>query len=390
MRSVDALGAAQRRTARPAALPVSLATIESTAELERLAPSWDELVHAMPRPSPFLLHGWLVEWWRHYGGEGELAIHVAYRGDRLVGALPLAIRRRRGLRIAEFVGGTWATLADLLLAPGEGPSVARLLAERAASGDHDFASLFGLPGSSRLEAALPPGSLRTVERLACPVLDLTDGWEAVYRARISSKARSERRRRMRQLAKVGRVETKVVRAREELRPALEEAFAVHELRWRGRPDPTGFVTPTGRRFHRAAILRLAESDVPRLALIRVDGRAIGFALCLQLPGRSYGVTMGFDPAYGRYGPGIEAKYLTFECAASEGVTRVELLGADAPHKRRLTDRLEPVHQGIGLPRTARGRGAAAALAAGIAVRRTLKRSETARRVHARLRRPARG
>ena len=74
-----------------------LETISSEAGLERLAGSWDELVRAMPRPSPFLLHSWLMEWWRHYGQDAELAVHVAYRGDRLVGALPLCTQRRLGL-----------------------------------------------------------------------------------------------------------------------------------------------------------------------------------------------------------------------------------------------------------------------------------------------------
>src|SRR5918997_7131468 len=112
-------------------------TISSEADFARLADSWDDLVRAMRRPSPYLLHGWLLEWWRHYGGEDELAVHVAYRGERLVGALPLCIRRRCGLRVTEFVGGTWAALADLLVAPGEEPSAVAGLADRAASSPCD-------------------------------------------------------------------------------------------------------------------------------------------------------------------------------------------------------------------------------------------------------------
>ncbi|HEX7255250.1 MAG TPA: hypothetical protein VF236_04920, partial [Gaiellaceae bacterium] len=184
-------------------------TISSESGLARLAGPWDELVRGMPRPSPFLLHTWLLEWWRTYGGEDELAVHVAYRDDRLVGALPLCTRRRRGLRVTEFVGGTWAVLADLLLAPGEDASTAGALVEQAASSRHDFASLFGLPGSSRLVAALPQGALRLVERLEAPVLDLGAGWDAVYKAKLSSKARSERRRRRRQLEKQGAVEVSI-------------------------------------------------------------------------------------------------------------------------------------------------------------------------------------
>jgi CelD/BcsL family acetyltransferase involved in cellulose biosynthesis len=376
----------------PRKAPVRVETVSSEVEFAQLAGEWDELVRAMPRPSPFLLHGWLLEWWRHYGGGAELAVHLAYRGDRLVGALPLCIRRRSGLRICEFLGGSWALLSDVLVAPGEEGSVAGALVEHAASSAYDFANLFGLPASSRLVAALPPDALRLVERLEAPVLDLSAGWDAVYRAKVSPKARSTRRRRMRQLEELGAVESSFARTREELEPALEEAFRVYALRWDGRraAAASGFVSPTGMRFHRAALLRLADMDMVRLVTIRLDGRAIAFALALQLSGRTYGLTKAFDPAYGRFSTGSEAKLLSLEAAAGEGVTRVELLGAAADHKRAFTDRFEPIYQGIGLAQTLRGRVAVGALLGGIRVRRMIKRSRTAQKLYYRVPKLLRG
>jgi CelD/BcsL family acetyltransferase involved in cellulose biosynthesis len=359
-------------------------TVTSEAGLAGLAGAWDELVRAMPRPSPFFLHSWLLAWWRHYGRNADLAVHVAYRGERLVGALPLYTRRRLGLRVTEFVGGTWALLGDVLLAPGEEASTAVALGEPVASSGNDFANLFGLPGSSRLVSALPPDEIRLVERLEAPVLSLSSGWDEVYRAKIPAKARSERRRRLRQLTELGPVEITVARSREQLGPTLEEAFHVHEQRWQGRRDASGFITPIGLCFHRDAILALAEIDVPRLTVLRCGGRPIAFALALQFAGTTYGVSMAFDPAYAPFGPGMEAKLSSLAAAAEEGVTRVELLGADAPHKRRLTDRFEPIYQGIGLARTTRGRAASAALPAAIHARRRLKRSPTAKRLYARV------
>ena len=358
-----------------------IGTVSSESDFAGLAGPWDGLVRAMPRPSPFLLHSWLLEWWRHYGGDAELAVHVAYRGDRLVGALPLSVGRRFGLRVSEFVGGTWALLADVLVAPGEDASVAGALAERLASSDHDFADLFGLTGSSRLVAALPADALRLIERLEAPVLDLSPGWDTVYDAKLSPKARRTRRRRKRLLETLGTVEASLARAHEELAPALEEAFRVYGLRWHGRHDPSGFVTPTGMEFHRAALLRLADEDVPRLLTLRVDGEAIAFTLALQLSGRAYGLTRAFDPAYAHFSPGSEAKLLSLAAAADEGMERAEFLGAAAPHNQRFTDRFEPIYQAIGLAHTLRGRAAAAALLAGIHMRRTIKRSGAARKLY---------
>ena len=50
-------------------------TVSSAAAFEELAEEWDDLVREMPRASPFLLHAWLSEWWRHYGDTGTLAVH---------------------------------------------------------------------------------------------------------------------------------------------------------------------------------------------------------------------------------------------------------------------------------------------------------------------------
>jgi CelD/BcsL family acetyltransferase involved in cellulose biosynthesis len=94
--------------------------------------------------------------------------------------------------------------------------------------------------------------------------------------------------------------------------------------------------------------------------------------------------MAFDPAYARFALGTEAKLQSLEASAREGITRVELLGAAAPHKQRFTDRFEPIYQGIGLARTLRGSAAAGVLVGGIRLRRAVKRSQTAKRLYYRV------
>jgi CelD/BcsL family acetyltransferase involved in cellulose biosynthesis len=360
-------------------------TLTTEAAFSGLSEQWDDLVGGMPRPSPFLLNSWLAAWWRHYGGNGKLAVPVAYRGERLVAAVPLCVRRRFGLNILEFVGGTEsAPLADLLLAEGESSHTAVAVGEHAAGIGHDFASLFGLPRQSRLVTGLPAGALHLVQRLEAPVLDLKAGWKAVYETKLSSKARANRRRRRRQLEAFGSLEVSIARTSDELGPALDEAVRLHALRWRGRRDPSEFATPTGRSFYRSALRQLAARNVPRLVTIRLAGRPIAFALYLQLERALYGVTMAFDPEFARFAPGSEALFVSLEAAADEGIERAEFLGAAGDHKRQFTDRTDPIYQGLGLAGSARGRLAADTLAAGVQLRRRAKRSETARRLYYRI------
>ena len=363
---------------------VTTEVLSSDADLEALDGDWDGLVRSMPRPSPFLLRDWLVEWWRHYGDGGRLTVHVARRGDRLVAALPLCRRRRYGLAVTEFVGGSRTPLADLLVAPGENGDIAAGLVGDALAGGHDYVDLFGVSGRSRLVTTLPTGSLRLVERLEAPVLDLSKGWEEIERTKLSSKARATRRQRLKKLGKLGPVEISVARTAEELEPALQEAFRLHALRWAGHRETSGFSSPTGQAFHRAAVLRLARLGVPRLLLIRAGDRVIAYNLYLQLDRMFCGVTMAYDPDYAKYAPGTEALLSTLETAAGEGVERVEFLGAAMDYKQRLADGVEPIYEGLGLAGTLRGRAAVEALVSGIRLRRRIKQSETAQKIYDRV------
>jgi CelD/BcsL family acetyltransferase involved in cellulose biosynthesis len=356
-------------------------TIDSEDALVAVGDRWDVLVRAMPRPSPFLLHCWLLEWWRHYGEGSRLAVEVAFRGKELVGAMPLITFPHRGLRIGTFIGARQSALADVLVAEGEGQDVVEALVDRVASSEHDYVDLFGLSDQGRLAALNGPRKLELFERIEAPVLDLADGWEAAYRRKTNSRKRAHHKHRRRQLAELGEVEVLHARTWSEMEPALDEAFRLHELRWRGRPDGSGFVTATGKRFTRTVLRRLAEIDASRIVLMRIAGRPVAFSWYLLLEGNAFLHRLAFDPTYGRFSPGVVNALDTLELAAAEGATRAEFLGGAERYKVELCDRFEPLHLGLGLAGSARGRAVVAARAGCLRLRRRGKRSAVARKVY---------
>jgi CelD/BcsL family acetyltransferase involved in cellulose biosynthesis len=354
---------------------VKLETISDGDAFAGLDKPWDRLVRAMPRPSPFLLHGWLNAWWRHYGDGRTLAVQVARRDGELLGALPLCVQQGRRLRVLMFLCGRHSALADLLVAPGA-DDVGPELAAQAAATEHDFADFFGLPGHSRLLGVLGDSRLRTIKRVESPVLHIDGDWEDVYRAKMSSKKRSEDRRRTRNLAKLGAVEAAVARTHEELDAALEDAFALHCLRWRGRPDGSEFATAQGRAFVRDGLHALADDDVPRIVTKKIDGRPIAFKIFFVLERRMYFYRSGFDPAFARYSPGVLTTLAAIEFAAREGVRRVEFLGGAERYKLELADGFDPMYEGFGLETSLRGTAAVRANLGVIRLRRRLKQSPT--------------
>jgi CelD/BcsL family acetyltransferase involved in cellulose biosynthesis len=367
--------------AEPASIQEPRAAVETVSTpdgLESLGSEWDSLVRAMPRPSPFLLHGWLLEWWRTFGDGAKLTVVTARRDGRLVGAIPAFVRRAGAIRVVRFLGGHESALADVLLAPDEPPETGRLLLEELRQQPFDYADLFGLPQASLLERS---GGPRPLPRIEAPVLDMPDGWEAAYSAKTSSKKRNQHRRRLRQLGEVGPVEFVVGRTRDELEPLLEDALQLHELRWRGRPDGSTFGTERGSEFHRAALRRLADDDVLRIVLMRVDGKPAAFHYFFALDGVMIVHRLGFDPALSRFSPGLVATLETLRTAGEEGLKRVEFLGGNERYKVELADRLEPLSQAIGLPRTPLGAVASRQRVGLIELRKTLKRSTRLQRLY---------
>jgi len=358
---------------------LELRTVTTLEELEQLGDGWDALVRDMPRPSPWLLHAWLTEWWKHYGEDADLRVHVAFRDGRLVGALPLFVESRFGVRVVDFFGHFRAAPVDVLAAPGDDEVIA-VLGERASAGDHDLADIFGLHGSSRLPGALG-NQLRLVRRVESPVLDLSGGWDAVYRAHTDSKKRNLHKRRRRQLAELGRLDTVIARTAPEVDAALEAAFELHALRWAGRPDGSGFATPTGRRFHRAAARLLAEEDIPRVVLLTLDDRPIAFHYYFAFCGRMFVHRLAFDPSLSRFSPGLVNTLDALEAAAAEGLTLVEYLGGGERYKLELSDRFDPLYEGFGLARSPQGHVLLRTRLAVIGTRRRLKRSTRLRRLY---------
>jgi CelD/BcsL family acetyltransferase involved in cellulose biosynthesis len=368
---------------------LTASTVTTTAEFAALENEWDVLVRAMGRPSPYLLHGWLLAWCRHYTADGDLRVQLVRAGGKLVGALPLFSTRRGGLRVAQFLGGKHSALADMLLAPGAGDETPARLVEHALASDHDFADLFGLPGDGPLARAAGAARVRLIERVESPVLELGAGFDSVYNAHTTSKRRGSNKRRLRQLEELGTVQFARARTEPELRDALEEAFSLHHLRWQGRPDGSDFGTDRGMPFQREALAALAKLGVPSIVTLRLDDRPIAFHYSFVLERQLYVHRLAFDPALSRFSPGVLTMLEVLRAAADEGVERVEYLGGDESYKLELSDRIEPLYQGVGMARTLQGRIASSMRLKAIDARIRLRGSDTLRRIYYRGRAPER-
>jgi CelD/BcsL family acetyltransferase involved in cellulose biosynthesis len=332
--------------------------VSDRSEFEQLEGDWDDVVLGSARPTPFHLHGWLAERWRHV--EQSALLVVARRNGLLCGALPLAVRRHWGMDVGRWLAGTYSGL-DLVLAGDEPATTGRAVVERAGALDLDYFEVNGLgPGSELARAAGDDLQLVRVDH--APKLDMPDGWRAAYVHRTSSKTRNTHGRRLRDLERLGALEFHVASTTDDLPEALEAAFMLHDRRWAARrgEDRSRFTSPALTAMHRAAVRRESVARFTRILVLRLEGRPIAFTFCFVLGGTLSLHRLGYDPAFSAHSPGLVALLAALEDGAGNGATRVDFLRGMEPYKLQLADSVEPLFWGVGLGRSAAARAATAA------------------------------
>ena len=224
----------------------ALETITTAEGLEALSAEWDDLVRAMPRPSPFLLHGWVVEWWRQFGDRRRAG------GRRRPPGRPTR-RRRAGLHPAcagrpRVAVPRRPRVGARRPAARRGRSPARPAASCWTSSRRqpfDYADLFGLPaGVGTRPAPAATAARSSASRRRCSTCR-TAGRQRTT-AKTTSKKRNLHRRRLRQLGELGEVEFvgRAHRATSSSRCSRRRSGCT-SCAGEGRPDGSTFGTEDG-------------------------------------------------------------------------------------------------------------------------------------------------
>jgi len=357
-----------------------LRTLRSPEEIEGIAPGWDALVASARRPSPFQLNTWVAAWMREFGEQFEPCITVATRGESIAGIAPFVVRRGGHVRPAHFVGGHESSLADLLLAPGEPIETAQKLLEPLAESGASALNAYGVPGDSVLARAAGD-RLKVIPRVGSPVLEMPDGWPAAYERHASKDRRSKERRSERRLGELGSLEITEATDGPAIGEALDTAFEIHRARWEGRPDGSSFGRPERQPFMRETLMRLGDEGRYAICLMRLDGRGVAFASWFRIGTTVYGHRTAFDPEFARYGPAKIAQRHAIAAASESGAVRVEFLGDAEEYKRQMADRLDPMHQCVGLATGLVGQMYVARVIGTIGARKRLKKIDSLHRLY---------
>ena len=297
-----------------------MATVEIRDRIEALVDEWERLAQHT-KASPFLWPGWIGAWWRAFGS-GRLQVLTAYEDGRLTGVLPL--RRFRGALSSTtnsntplfgFLAANETAVKQLLHA---------LFSQKPRRVDLSYMSPTGVsPARAAADAARYRVFTESIQ--AAPYVAIDGDWEA-YESGLRRKFRSELRRRRRRLEEEGQLTLEVSDGKERLDELLEEGFRVEGSGWKGAQGTSIDSRPATRRFWTEAARWAAGRGWLRLAFLRLDGRALAFDYCLEHDKTHYLLKTGYDPAYGKVGPGMIMRHLMLARAFSEGIATYDFLG----------------------------------------------------------------
>jgi CelD/BcsL family acetyltransferase involved in cellulose biosynthesis len=283
--------------------------------LPGLVPAWRELVDEASEPNSFA-EPWFVAAALDTLGQGcGISLFEAWRGERLIGVLPIAFERgyarlpvrhvQNWLHHQSFLGTPlvvrgeeetfWAALLDTL---DRAPQARNLL--------HLKGLVEGGPVHQGLLAAAAatgrPAATVYRETRAMLATDLPA--RAYYEAAIRPKKRKEMRRLQARLSEVGEILIRRLGSEAELDGWCDAFLALEKAGWKGRAGSALACDPVREAFFRRAVR--GAWNAGRLDFLRLDLDRRPLAMLvsfLAAPG-SFSFKTCFDEDYARFSPGV--------------------------------------------------------------------------------------
>jgi CelD/BcsL family acetyltransferase involved in cellulose biosynthesis len=188
-----------------------------------------------------------------------------------------------------------------------------------------------IPADSHLISALR-AALRGRGRVSVrpatpsPTIALDDTWRQPD-SRFNSRRRSDFRRAARRAEEFGAVRCEMLAPTPEAFGALfDEAIAVEAKSWKRAAGTAIACDPAKEAFFRHYLRAACARGEGRVALLRIDGRAVAMQLAVEWAGRYWLFKIGYDEAYARCSPGTLLMLHALRDAAERRLAGFELMG----------------------------------------------------------------
>jgi CelD/BcsL family acetyltransferase involved in cellulose biosynthesis len=315
---------------------------EPLLELDAAREEWNEL--AEQAGNIFSTWEWNSIWWRHFGS-GRTPLVTAYRSTtgRLVALLPLYLWSERPFRIVRFVGHHVADQLGPICLPNDRIPVSDAVTAALSRYEADIFLGENLSIDEGWRSRL---NAKILTRDASPALYFDGGWEEFLASR-SSNLREQIRARERRLARKHDLHYRQTASQDELQKDLDTLFALHKLRWGGRP--TRFAKYGA--FHREFAACALNHGWLRLWFLEIDGRPRAAWYGFRFADSTSFYQGGRDPAWDKNSVGFVLLMHSIREALEDGIAEYRFLRGGEGYKYRFAN-LDRAVETVGLARGA--------------------------------------
>lgn len=298
--------------------------------LVELAASWDELADELARP--YCAPAWGLAWWHNARpSDARLRTVALTDGDDLIGIAPFYVSRGP-VRSAcyRLLGAAAAARVEPLARAGAEGALAEAAAKALAGRDSaaELVRLEGIPADSpwpQLLADAWPGRRPAIveeQMMAAPVLEIAGRSFDEFLASRSGHFRKRTAAGGRKLeAAGGRIAPAVEPA--DVERGLRAFAELHHARFR-RHGGSGVLTPGIERMVADVARELVPSDRFQLWLVDTPEGTIASEILLGAGAELSSWLGGFDEAWAKHQPSLQALFAAIEQAHRSGKTRVDL------------------------------------------------------------------
>lgn len=288
-----------------------LEVVRDDKRLHEVGPAWTAL---WTRTGGFVFqsHAWVLAWFTTLPARErqELRIVLAWQGDQLAAVLPLAIRRKRGLRVLQWAAKDVCDYCDALIIPGSFPGLLqKMWALISAEGGYDIVYLGQLLPDAAARTLIHGDADNSVRlspsHRSESCLSVLRSWPdgQSWLASLPKKVRQNYRRGQKYIGERGTLKFSLVETPEKRARAIELLAAQkrHRLTAEGANHA---LFSEGAPMLPALVDVLDKAGLLRLFVLECDEKIIAITINFVQGNRMMAFLTSYDPGFERGSPGM--------------------------------------------------------------------------------------
>lgn len=300
--------------------------LRSTNELLTIQDDWDRLWEQSDSTSALTRCKPLAIWLEHFSSGCEFRAVTVWDGEQLVAAIPLVLRRKKGIKVAELPNNSWSFSGDLLILDDcnhikaldvliKGMNQVETLAIWL-----DWIQIEQLKWWLLLERlSLHRQSAFSKTRFTVSEISTPDSF-AEFQSQRSKNHRKKMKRAMRNLREHGPVEVTEYDAKN-LNQQLDEAFEMEHQSWKGQNGSSIKTDPNVESYFRQLAFQLDQDGLLALEFLKVGQKSIAFDLGYLAKGTRGSQKISFDDEFAKSSPGQVLVGMQIEAATNHKQTK---------------------------------------------------------------------